>query len=50
MDTTWFAKSFVRIVQEIVFKIFARYIFFILLAKHLASTTSRTLGGDLGCG
>jgi hypothetical protein len=50
MDTTWFGKSFVRVVQELAVKIVGQCFFSILHAKLQASTTNRTLGGDHGCG
>jgi len=50
MDRTWLGESFVRVVQELGLKIFSHYFFSVLLAKHLASTTNRTLDGDHECG
>jgi hypothetical protein len=43
-------KNFVRLVQELGLNIFSHYFFLVLLAKHLASTTSRTWGVVPGCG
>ena len=50
MDRTWLGESIVRIVLVPGLKVFSHYLFSILLPMLLASTTNRTLDGDLECG